>query len=155
MGKDQAVSDLTVTEYVRSDRGGAGGAEGVVDSTLSATTASRTSSSISFLHCKRFFLQRQHQQNAMMVRPPPVRKGHPLAQGMKFPLVFDSGSGSGSDSGSGSGSGSSSDSASVGFGDGLYVAGPPVGAYDDGRCVGRKIGLALGLPASKVGVGVG
>ena len=153
MGKDQAVSDLTVTEYVRSDRGGAGGAEGVVDSTLSATTASRTSSSLSFLHCKR--LQRQHQQNAMMVRPPPVRKGHPLAQGMKFPLVFDSGSGSGSDSGSGSGSGSSSDSASVGFGDGLYVACPPVGAYDDGRCVGRKIGLALGLPASKVGVGVG
>ena len=65
MGKDQAVSDLTVTEYVRSDRGGAGGAEGVVDSTLSATTASRTSSSLSFLHCKR--LQRQHQQNASVL----------------------------------------------------------------------------------------
>ena len=67
MGKDQAVSDLTVTEYVRSDRGGAGGAEGVVDSTLSATTASRTSSSLSFLHFKRFFLQRQHQQNASVL----------------------------------------------------------------------------------------
>ena len=148
----QTRSDSTVTvylpEYVRgsgaaASAGGAGGAEalteGFVDPASSTTVASWiTISSLSFLHSKRLFLQRQHQQNAMMVRPPPVREttDHPLAQGMKFPLVFDSGSGSGSFSGPGS----------VGFGDGLYVVGPSAGV---------KTGLAVGLPGVAVGAGVG
>jgi len=113
-----------------------------VDPASSTTVASWiTISSLSFfLHSQRF-LQRQPQQHNMKIAPLVVSemRDHP----MKFPFLFFSSPWS------------SFELLGEDVGPDVGAVGPPVGAYDDGRCVGGEIGLALGLPGVTVGAGVG
>ena len=118
--------------------GGAGGAEAFLDPASSTTVASWTTiSSVSFfLHSQRF-LQRQPQQQRMMITPAIARERTDKPSLMKFPLVWGF-----------SGEAVDSDDVghNVGSGDGLYVI---------GRSVGANTGLTVGLPGVAVGAGVG